>query len=213
MPDASYTAFNTRHHSHSYKRRSSRPPTRSPSPFMTSPSPQPQPQPAEPQAVRKRPLPARQASLGPQPQPNGNGHAATNGHATNGHALLSKIGEVHDDDDAARERASPPATKKIDWEIPRKTLHSSIGASAASAEHVLIRRRIQVSLFSRYTSPTIQSTKSYWASLSRSSTSPLLISSASTGPRSSAGTNPPSASSCGRAKRSVQGSPIRHNVY
>ncbi|KZW00349.1 hypothetical protein EXIGLDRAFT_604424 [Exidia glandulosa HHB12029] len=96
---------------------------------MTSPSPQPQPQPAEPQAVRKRPLPARQASLGAQPQPNGNGHTATNGHATNGHALLSKIGEVHDDDDddAAQERASPPETKKIDWEIPRKTLHSSIG--------------------------------------------------------------------------------------
>lgn len=129
MPDTTQPLQFTRplSHSHSYKRRSSRPPTRSPSPFMTT-SPPPA---AEPQALRKRQQPARQPS---STAPNGsaNGHAVVaNGHAPNGNGVLAKIGEVHDDDAAVERAPSSADAKKIDWEIPRKTLHSSIGACAA----------------------------------------------------------------------------------
>lgn len=60
--------------------------------------------------------------------------APSNGSANGGHGTNSHLHDVGEDvngetEPNASEEAAIPEKKKIDWEIPRKLLHSSIGAS------------------------------------------------------------------------------------
>lgn len=129
------------------KRRSSRPPTRSPSPKIPFAMPTAVPRERKDsagqlKALRKRgsregtPL-LRTQSFAPA-NGYGNGHASPASLSEIDELLSEQLQELEDLHDAEvkserrqRRRASnekPVETKKIDWEIPRKTLHSSIGA-------------------------------------------------------------------------------------
>ncbi|KAH7101649.1 hypothetical protein BKA62DRAFT_743242 [Auriculariales sp. MPI-PUGE-AT-0066] len=96
---------------------------------MTTPV---QPPPQQQQQQQQQPSLRRRSSRDQVPVRNGHANGHTNGHV-NGNGVLAKIGEVHSDEDAASaptshaQNGSAAETKPIDWEVPRKTLHSSIG--------------------------------------------------------------------------------------
>ena len=136
-------AFSLNSHSHAHSKTSSSPSrhtlsmstrralTRSPSPsvlFTTSLSSSDNPK----KVTRRTKAPAPDRIANGHSHANGvNGHLHDVGEDVNGEAELEPHARADD------KVAITPEKKKIDWEIPRKLLHSSIGASRAHfARHI-----------------------------------------------------------------------------
>lgn len=114
---------------------------------------------------------------------------------------------VQEDDLSTPELLEPPAlpaAAKIDWEIPRKALHSSIGMLSGCSTALFAYRVRQASSFSHFTSRVRRSSLSLPRLPVGLPSSRLLMPSGSTLPRSPGCMKLSSARSCEKAKRCTQ---------